>query len=99
VLDLDKKKPVVKRLLKDLDNIDLYEWAHFKKSKALRMVEKSKYDEAVDLFAEIFCGIEDDGLEEEVRRRILDIKEYFFIFFCFQKSWANVLRTTLGYPV
>lgn len=51
-------------LIRELDDIEIYEWAHLKILKANRFLKKKKYDEVIDFLLEIINGIESKHGEE-----------------------------------
>lgn len=55
-LSFHPKKP--DPFLKDLDDVELYEWAHLKLLKANRLLKKKKQTETVELLKEIVEGID-----------------------------------------
>ena len=64
-------------LLKELDDMEIYEWGHLKLLKVNRFLKKKKYEEVIEFLKEIVQGIESKTWETNefsirIKGRILE---------------------------
>ena len=61
-------------LLKELDDVEIYEWGHLKLLKVNRFLKKKKYEEVIEFLSEIMTGIESKTWDsnDKMKTRILE---------------------------